>query len=104
MVPARSVEALKTAIAKQPVSITVAAGGDIFHQYKSGIITSEDCGTDLDHAVVAVGYGTENGIDYYIVRNSWGAQWGEQGYLRIAAVDGEGICGIQQISVYPETN
>lgn len=103
-VHSHSVQSLKAAIAQQPVSITVAAGGPVFQQYKSGIITSEECGTDLDHAVVAVGYGSENGTDYYIVRNSWGKTWGESGYLRIAAVDGPGICGIQQISLYPETN
>lgn len=83
----------------------MAAGSDLFHQYKSGIITSPDCGIQLDHAVVAVGYGTEDGTEYYIVRNSWSKTWGESGYLRIAAVDGgPGICGIQQISLWPETN
>jgi len=76
----------------------------VFHQYTSGIITSTDCGTSLDHAVVAVGYGQENGTDYYVVRNSWTASWGEKGYVRIAAVEGEGICGIQKLSVYPKTN
>jgi hypothetical protein len=59
------------------------------------------CGTSLDHAVAAVGYGTEGGKDYYIVRNSWGASWGLDGYIKIAAVDGPGICGIQMDSLYP---
>ena len=54
--------------------------------------------------MLAVGYGTEGTMDYYIVRNSWGKVWGDQGYVKIAAVNGVGICGIQQISVYPETN
>jgi len=63
--------------------------------YTSGVMDSTACGTNLDHAVAAVGYGTEGGKDYYIVRNSWGASWGDQGYIKIAAVEGKGICGIQ---------
>ena len=57
-------------------------------------MNSPKCGTDLDHAITAVGYGSENEQDYYIVRNSWGVSYGEQGYVRIAAVEGKGICGI----------
>jgi len=57
-------------------------------------LNSPKCGTDLDHAITAVGYGSENEQDYYIVRNSWGVSYGEQGYVRIAAVEGKGICGI----------
>jgi cathepsin L len=84
--------------------VTIEADQDVFQHYKSGIITSEECGTSLDHAVLAVGYGSENGVEYYIVKNSWAADWGENGYVRIGAVDGLGICGIQQLSVYPDTN
>lgn len=76
----------------------------VFQQYKSGILDTKDCGTTLDHAVAAVGYGTENGKEYYIVRNSWTASWGDQGYIKIAAVDGPGICGIQMDSYYAHTN
>mgnify|MGYP002631748453 FL=1 len=64
---------------------------------------STACGTSLDHAVAAVGYGTEGGQEYYIVRNSWGASWGDAGYIKIAAVEGKGICGIQMESLYPST-
>jgi len=49
----------------------------VFQQYQSGILDSTECGTKLDHAVAAVGYGSEGGKDYYIVRNSWGPSWGE---------------------------
>jgi len=100
-VPANSVAQLKAAIAQQPVSVTIEADKLPFQLYKSGILDSTACGTNLDHAVAAVGYGSENGEDYYIVRNSWGKSWGEQGYVRIAAVDGAGICGIQKQSLWP---
>jgi len=67
------------------------------------VITS-DCGTHLDHAVVAVGYGTEIGQDYFLVRNSWGADWGEQGFVKIgqSTTNGApGICGINTDPAYP---
>jgi len=67
----------------------------VFQHYYSGILNSKDCGTDIDHAVTAIGYGTKKGQDYYIVRNSWGKYWGDKGYVNIAAVPGMGICGIQ---------
>jgi len=69
--------------------------------YTGGVLDSANCGTSLDHAVEAVGYGTMDGTDYYIVRNSWGSSWGDRGYIKIAAVDGPGICGIQMHAVYP---
>jgi len=103
-VPAQSVDQLKAAIAQQPVSVTVEADRSVFQQYKSGVLDSKLCGTSLDHAITAVGYGTENGKEYYLVRNSWGASWGDKGYIKIAAVPGKGICGIQQTSVYPATD
>ena len=71
----------------------------------NGIINTDQCGTELNHGVLAVGYGTENGQKYYIVKNSWGTSWGEAGYCKIANNgDGQGICGIQMAPVRAITN
>lgn len=103
-VQATSVPALKAAIEKGPVSVTVEADRPAFQGYKTGVLNTAQCGTSLDHAITAVGWGTSGSQDYYIVRNSWGASWGSNGYINIAAVAGKGICGIQQVSVFPTTN
>ena len=99
-------EQLLAALNQGPVSVTVDADSAYFRSYESGVITATDCGTKLDHAITAVGYGTdENGTDYYMVRNSWGKAWGDNGYLKIGRNgDGYGICGIQEISVWASTN
>ena len=89
-------------LAKQPVNVAVAAGNNTFMGYSSGIITtSSGCPTNIDHAILAVGYGEENGVQYYIVRNSWGTGWGESGYVRIQTSSGRGVCGINQYVFYP---
>jgi cathepsin L len=94
--------ALTAALAQQPVSVAVDAEADSFMFYSSGIVTS-DCGTDLDHGVLAVGYGTDNGVDYYKVKNSWGSSWGESGYIRIGrnVQQTNGMCGILSAPSYP---
>ena len=99
-----SVPQLKAAIAKGPTSVGVEADKSVFVNYKSGIINSADCGTNTNHAVVAVGYGTSGSTEYYIVRNSYSSAWGMNGYVNIAAVAGAGICGIQTSPVYPTTS
>ena len=83
--------------------MTVEADTKVFQLYQSGVLNSNECGTQLDHAIAAVGYGkTDDGQEYYNVRNSWGASWGDNGYIKIAATTlGKGICGIQQLSLYP---
>lgn len=90
--------ALQAAVAKQPVVIAIEADTMYFQSYSSGIITDPiKCGTNLDHAVEIVGYGTDNGIDYWKVRNSWGSSWGEAGYVRIqksSSTNDNGVCGI----------
>jgi len=75
--------------------------------YTGGVLDSYKCGTSLDHAVSAVGYGVENGKEYFLVRNSWGASWGEKGYIKIATTEGpfkRGVCGILQISLFPASD
>ena len=96
------VAALKAAVAKQPTCVSVDAADSHFQMYTGGILDTNRCGTDLDHAVTAVGYGNEGGKEYLIVRNSWGADWGENGYIRVAIdKDGDGVCGILMDSAVP---
>ena len=64
-------------------SVTIAANNTPFMSYTGGILDNDQCSPFTDHAVAAVGYGSENGIDYWIVRNSWGTTWGEEGYVRM---------------------
>ncbi|KAF8391241.1 hypothetical protein HHK36_023543 [Tetracentron sinense] len=102
-VPANSEKSLLKAVANQPVSVAIDAGGSDFQFYSSGIFTGE-CGTSLDHGVTAVGYGTSAvGTKYWLVKNSWGTGWGENGYIMMQRdVDAsEGLCGIAMEASYP---
>lgn len=63
--------------------------------YQGGILDSDDCNASVIQPVLIVGYGVEKTVTYYIVKNSWGENWGEKGYARIASKPGAGVCGIQ---------
>lgn len=84
------------ALVVSPVSAAVNSQSDEFAYYTSGVLTSENCGLNTDHAVLIVGHGldTDTGLQYFYVKNSWGETWGDEGYLRIGVADGPGICGI----------
>ena len=95
---------LKEAVSYSPVSVAIEADSSIFQLYKKGIITSKKCGKNLDHGVLIVGYGEEDGVKYWLLKNSWGPDWGENGYFRILRTeksDDEGICGIAMQASHP---
>ncbi|XP_050367304.1 ervatamin-B-like [Argentina anserina] len=90
------------AVSRQPISIFIDASGAAFQHYSGGVF-SGDCGTNLCHTVAVVGYGTEQGTNYWILKNSWGESWGENGYMRIlrSANPPYGLCGINMVSLFP---
>jgi cathepsin L len=93
-----SVAQLKAALAISPVAVAIEADQYAFQGYTGGVIT-KGCGQSLDHGVLAVGYGTEKGQDYFLVKNSWGASWGVDGYVKIGALDSN-VCGILSAASY----
>jgi C1A family cysteine protease len=85
--------ALKKEILRGPVSVAIEADQPSFQHYHSGILPVNQCGKKLDHAVVAIGFGSENGQNYFIIRNSWGPNWGNNGTIKLQYTNTECACG-----------
>ncbi|XP_043577531.1 cysteine proteinase 4-like [Chiloscyllium plagiosum] len=103
IIPKNSEADLAAAVATVgPISVSIDAEHRSFMLYKSGIFYEPHCSSvNLDHEVLAVGYGTENQKPYWIVKNSWGTSWGNEGYVHMAK-DMDNNCGIATTAVYPE--
>ncbi|KAF9602235.1 hypothetical protein IFM89_025945 [Coptis chinensis] len=101
-VPESDEEKLRQAVAIQPVSVGLCGSERSFQLYSKGIF-SGPCSKSLDHAVLIVGYGSENGVDYWILKNSWGTNWGMNGYMHMQRNSGDkqGVCGINMLASYP---
>lgn len=95
-------QALMEAVAKQPVSVGIEADQLTFQLYSGGVLTKK-CDDKLDHGVLVVGYGIEDGVKYWKVKNSWGPGWGEHGFVRLERGESkeEGECGINLMASYP---
>ena len=103
---------LMRAVAHQPISVAIQANLTSFRFYKRGVYQDPDCGDQLDHGVLIVGYGTDilQDLDYWIVKNSWTSNWGDEGYVKILrnyekyGGDSSGMCGIAVQPSYPIIN
>jgi cathepsin L len=95
----KSSSALQSALNQQPVSIGIQADQQSFQFYSGGILTAA-CGTQLDHSVLAVGYDTSS--SYWLVKNSWGASWGANGYIKLTMQGDQ--CGILDDASYPSVS
>ncbi|KAK2971497.1 hypothetical protein RJ640_020903 [Escallonia rubra] len=101
-VPESDEKQLLQAVVTQPVSVGICGSERAFQLYSKGIFTGP-CSTSLDHAVLIVGYDSKDGLDYWILKNSWGTSWGMNGYIYMQRNSGnsEGICGINMLASYP---
>ena len=94
-------EELRAMVAERPVAVAVEGDQHVFQMYKSGVldVSNDECGTKVDHAVLVVGYGTDGGLDYWKIKNSWGKSWGEDGYIRV--IHGKDECGLADSASQP---
>jgi C1A family cysteine protease len=97
--PSKNENNLMTLIQQGPISIAIEADQNAFQFYKSGVFSAA-CGQNLDHGVLIVGYGTLSSKNYWIVKNSWGASWGDAGYILM--VRGKDECGLANQASQPD--
>lgn len=100
-VPFDDIVQMKEALSHQPLNLSIYASAPSFRSYSSGILDDLTCGNQHNHAVLLVGWGIDQGVEYWTVKNSWGSDWGENGFIRMAIVEGDGICGTQMWPIYP---
>lgn len=104
MLPAGNERRLKEAVAKiGPIAVAIDASHPSFQFYKGGVYYEPLCASGrMDHGVLVVGYGTDEatGMDYWLVKNSWGTEWGENGYIRMARNRNNNCC-IACYGAYP---
>ncbi|TVU10996.1 hypothetical protein EJB05_44554, partial [Eragrostis curvula] len=106
-VPASDEVALMKAVSQQPVVASIDGSGAAFALYGGGVFRGP-CGMNTTHQVAVIGYGKDydsgTGLDYWLIKNSWGASWGEHGYMRLSrevTADKGGMCGILMEALYP---
>ncbi|KAL5972927.1 hypothetical protein ACLOJK_039733 [Asimina triloba] len=101
-VPPNNEQQLLQAVAAQPVSVGLCGSERAFELYSQGIFNGP-CSTSLDHAGLLVGFGSQNGVDYLFMKNSWGKSWGMDGFIHMLRSGGnsEGVCGIYKLASYP---
>ena len=93
---------MQAAVELGPITVAIDGGSNLFRFYRRGVFNhAQRCGVELNHAVTVVGYSNTDANPYWIVRNSWGADWGEDGYIRIAIQGGDGVCGINMDPSFP---
>jgi cathepsin L len=93
--------ALQQAVSKNPVSIAIDASQDSFQFYSTGVYSDASCSsTQLDHGVLAIGWGVDSSTPYWLVKNSWGTTWGQEGYIWMKR-NANNMCGVATMASYP---